>query len=86
MSATLQSTLRPCRRIPAALAMALFAVCALATPAFAAPTRPQLNITGYDITADLDPATSKLTATADVTFTALEDLTFISKFGGELRR
>ncbi len=43
--------------------------------AHAAPARPQLNITGYVITADLDPATNKLTATADVTFTALEDLT-----------
>jgi aminopeptidase N len=41
----------------------------------AAPARPQLNITGYVITADLDPATNKLTATAQVTFTALEDLT-----------
>ncbi|MGD0799656.1 MAG: M1 family aminopeptidase [Acidobacteriaceae bacterium] len=44
-------------------------------PAIAAPTRPQLNITAYVITADLDPAANKLTATADVTFTALEDLT-----------
>ncbi len=34
-----------------------------------------MNITGYVITADLDPATNHLTATADVTFTALEDLT-----------
>jgi predicted negative regulator of RcsB-dependent stress response len=55
------------------------AVCALAVAAsqaaLAAPVRPQLNITGYVITADLDPATNHLTATADVTFTALEDLT-----------
>jgi aminopeptidase N len=74
MSATLQSTLRP-RRISAALASAFFAVCALALPAAAAPTRAQINITGYVITADLNPTTNNLSATADVTFTALEDLT-----------
>jgi tetratricopeptide (TPR) repeat protein len=73
-----------CHRIklahaPYRLRAALLVVSALALPAWrnaaAAPTRPQLNITGYVITADLDPATNKLTATADVTFTALEDLT-----------
>jgi hypothetical protein len=57
----------------------LLTLCALlftvAPSAFAAPPRPQLNITGYAITADLDPASNHLTATADVTFTALEDLT-----------
>jgi aminopeptidase N len=51
---------------------------ALARPAAAAPVRPQINITGYVITADIDPAASKLTATAQVTFTALEDLTTVS--------
>jgi hypothetical protein len=50
-------------------------VLSLATAASAAPTRPQLKVTGYVITADIDPAGSKLTATAQVTFTALEDLT-----------
>jgi predicted negative regulator of RcsB-dependent stress response len=59
-------------RLCATLAVALFA---LSLPAFAAPVRPQINITGYVITADLDPASNHLTATADVTFTALEDLT-----------
>jgi aminopeptidase N len=57
---------------------ALLIVAVLALPAwhvaFAAPARPQLNITGYVITADLDPASNKLTATVDVTFTALDDL------------
>lgn len=43
--------------------------------AYAAPVRPQIDITEYVISADIDPATNKLTATADVTFTALEDLT-----------
>jgi tetratricopeptide (TPR) repeat protein len=33
-----------------------------------------MQITGYVINADLDPAVNRLTATADVTFTALEDL------------
>jgi tetratricopeptide (TPR) repeat protein len=63
----------------AALIRSLFTACALALAAahsaLAAPVRPQLNITGYVITADLDPASNHLTATADVTFTALEDLT-----------
>ncbi len=42
--------------------------------AFAAPPHPQLRVTAYNIQADLDPAAGKLTATAIVTFTALEDL------------
>jgi hypothetical protein len=61
---------------------ALSTVCVLAIPAWrgawAAPVRPQLNVTGYVISADLDPALGKLTASADVTFTALEDLTTAS--------
>ena len=46
-----------------------------AASAFAAPTRPQLKVTAYNIQADLDPKAGKLTAAAIVTFTALEDLT-----------
>jgi len=46
--------------------------------AVAAPARQQLNITGYVIHADLDPATGKLSATAAVTFTALEDLNVVT--------
>ncbi len=50
-------------------------VVGLVVPAVAAPpARPQLQVTGYVIGADLDPAANKLTATAAVTFTALEDL------------
>jgi len=60
------------------LAVAAFAVCALAHSALAAPVRPLLNITGYVINADLDPSTGKLIATADVTFNALDDLTTAS--------
>jgi hypothetical protein len=58
-----------------ALSGAILILSALAQPANAAPARAQLNITGTVITADLDPATGRLTATADVSFTALEDLT-----------
>jgi tetratricopeptide (TPR) repeat protein len=58
---------------------AIVTFCALALPCWmtanAAPERAQMDITGYVITADLDPATGRLTATADVSFTALEDLT-----------
>jgi hypothetical protein len=47
----------------------------IASAAFAAPARPQLKVTGYVIEADLFPADNRLAATAEVTFTALEDLT-----------
>ncbi len=40
----------------------------------AVPLRPQIDVTGYVIHVDLDPATGRLSATAAVTFTALEDL------------
>ncbi|HWW24219.1 MAG TPA: M1 family aminopeptidase [Edaphobacter sp.] len=54
---------------------ALFSLCLLSTPLLAAPARPQLQVTGYVINADLDPSVNRLSATAAVTFTALEDLT-----------
>jgi len=41
------------------------------------PSRPLINVTGYVIHADLDPATGKLSATAAVTFTALDDLNVV---------
>jgi aminopeptidase N len=41
---------------------------------WAAPARVQMQVTGYMINADLYPADNKLSATAAVTFTALEDL------------
>ncbi len=47
----------------------------LTSAAFAAPVRPQLQVKGYVISADLDPAVNRLSASAAVTFTALEDLT-----------
>ncbi len=58
-------------RIPAAT---LLPLCLLTVTALAAPIKVQMQITGYVISADLDPAVNRLTATADVTFTALEEL------------
>ncbi|MFC6647405.1 M1 family aminopeptidase [Granulicella cerasi] len=40
----------------------------------AVPTRAQVDVTGYVIHADLDPASGQLKATVAVTFTALDDL------------
>ena len=62
----------PSRRTLSLSLAALLAFSPLA--AFAAPTRPQLRVTAYVINAELDPANNKLTATAQVTFTAIEDL------------
>ena len=45
---------------------------------WAAPAKQQIHVTGYVINADLYPARAKLTATAAVTFTALEDLTSVT--------
>jgi hypothetical protein len=59
-------------RIPAAI---LLPLSLLTATAGAAPVKVQMQITGYVINADLDPAVNRLTATADVTFTALEELT-----------
>lgn len=44
----------------------------------APPVRQQVDITKYVIHADLDPATGRLSATAAVSFTALDDLTSVS--------
>ena len=53
----------------------VFSLCLFTATVWAAPAKPQLQITGYLINADLDPTANHLSATADVTFTALEDLT-----------
>ena len=58
-------------RSPAAT---LLPLCLVTATAWAAPVKVQMQITGYVISADLDPAVNRLTATADVTFTALEEL------------
>ena len=53
----------------------------LATTAHAAiPARAQIDVASYVIHADLDPATGRLTCTATVSFTALEDLN-VAVFG-----
>ncbi|WP_263366034.1 M1 family aminopeptidase [Edaphobacter bradus] len=54
---------------------AIISISILDIAAWAAPVKPQLQVTGYIIDADLDPAVHRLSATAQVTFTALEDLT-----------
>jgi len=62
-------------RIPARITPAtLLLLCLLTAVAWAAPVKVPMQITGYVIGADLDPAANRLTATADVTFTALEEL------------
>jgi tetratricopeptide (TPR) repeat protein len=53
---------------------------AVASAHAAIPARPQIDIVGYVIHADLDPSTGKLSATAAVTFTAREDLN-VAVFG-----
>jgi Peptidase family M1 domain len=58
--------------MPAAATLLL--LCLPAATAWAAPVKVQMQVTGYVINADLDPAVNRLTATADVTFTALEEL------------
>ena len=54
---------------------AVFTLALACSAALAAPQRAQLHVNGYVIHADIDPAAAKLTATAAVTFTAVEDLT-----------
>jgi hypothetical protein len=63
------------RRIILAAAAVVLSIAAAPSRLFAAPTHPQLKVTGYVINAELDPANSRLSCTAKVTFTALEDLT-----------
>ena len=58
--------------------VALLVFPALTLSVKAAPPRVPLMINSYVIQADLDPAANKLTATAVVTFTALDDLTTAS--------
>jgi tetratricopeptide (TPR) repeat protein len=49
-----------------------------ATPAHAAiPLRPQIDVTNYVIHAEIDPATNHLTATVNVSFQTLDDLSVL---------
>jgi tetratricopeptide (TPR) repeat protein len=62
------------------LSAVVLAAVGLASAHAAIPLRPQVDVKGYVIHADLDPATGRLSATAAVTFTALEDLN-VAVFG-----
>src|ERR1700761_972548 len=62
-------------RIFRTTSLTAFVLCLFTAMVWAAPAKPQLQITGYLINADLDPSVNRLSATADVTFTALEELT-----------
>ena len=66
------------QRLRTALLVASCTTLAGTTIHAATPGRPQVDVAGYVIHADLDPATGKLSATAAVTFTALDDLTSVS--------
>ncbi len=59
-------------RIPARVLLLLTALLWLAGPHLFAAERPNINITGYVIDAQLDPAQHTLKATARVTFTATD--------------
>src|ERR1700709_1884974 len=55
--------------------LAAAALTATGPNASAQSSRQPLNVTGYSIDAQLDPVAQRLTATAAVTFTAVQDLT-----------
>ena len=55
----------------------LLATLAMGAARAAIPARQQIDVAGYVIHADLDPATGQLSATAAVTFTALDDLNVV---------
>ncbi len=63
------------KRLSSLLLASLLSASAHAAPA---AVRPQIDVTGYVIHADLDPATGKLTATAAVTFSALQDVNLVT--------
>ncbi len=59
------------------LAITLAATFATASAHAAIPLRPQLDVTNYIIHAEIDPATNHLTATVNVSFQTLEDLSVL---------
>jgi len=68
-------SLKPARMMRSLLACALvFAPGAVTNARAVVPLRPQIDVTGYVIHVDLNPATGRLSARAAVTLTALEDL------------
>ena len=69
---------RPVPLFAATLALMAACVVPLAARAQAAPAKPTLNITAYTIDATIQPKDHTLDATAQVTFTPLEDLPTIT--------
>jgi aminopeptidase N len=65
-------------RILRASAATLFTTTLITVSSWAAPAKVQMQVTGYVINADLDPKANKLSATAAVTFTALDDLNTVT--------
>jgi aminopeptidase N len=65
-------------RILRASAATLFTTTVMTVSSWAAPAKAQMQVTGYVINADLDPKANKLSATAAVTFTALDDLNTVT--------
>jgi tetratricopeptide (TPR) repeat protein len=59
------------------LALALAALFATASAHAAIPLRPQIDVTNYVIHAEIDPATNHLTATVNVSFQTLDDLSVL---------
>jgi len=59
------------------IALCLALLTALATAHAAIPLRQQIDITNYVIHAEIDPATNHLTATVNVSFQTLDDLSVV---------
>jgi tetratricopeptide (TPR) repeat protein len=75
-SVRMVSILRASRSALAFLAVVVLSLVCI--PASAAPIRQLMQVTGYVINGELDPAAGKLTATVTVTVTALEDLSTVT--------
>jgi aminopeptidase N len=71
---------------PAAVLFALIALLSLGSPFARAAEKPAINITAYEIDAELDPDAHSLKATAKVTFTPLDALdTVVFQLHGALK-
>ena len=60
-----------------ALCLSLAAIFAVAPAHAAIPLRPQIDVTNYVIHAEIDPKTNHLTATVNVSFQTLDDLSVL---------
>src|ERR1700744_6004185 len=59
------------------IALCLASVTAFATAHASIPLRQQIDVTNYIIHAEIDPATNHLTATVNVSFQTLDDLSVV---------